>query len=236
MLIALAFLIGIVAGLRALTAPAVISWAAWLGWLHLAGTPLAFLGHVAAPWIFTVLALGELVGDQLPKTPSRKVPVQFATRLVSGALCGAALAAPSGQLVAGLVAGIVGAVAGTLGGAAARAALARAFGRDLPAGLLEDVVAIAAAWLDRLRRALMDARSFDAIVIGAGQAGPPLAIRLAKAGRRVALVERKLFGGTCVNTGCIPTKALVASAYAAHLARRLADYGVVAGGAPSAST
>ncbi len=72
---------------------------------------------------------------------------------------------------------------------------------------------------------------YDAIVIGAGQAGPSLAVRLAKAGQRVAIVERKLLGGTCVNTGCMPTKALVASAYAAHLARRAADYGVVVDGA-----
>jgi pyruvate/2-oxoglutarate dehydrogenase complex dihydrolipoamide dehydrogenase (E3) component len=70
-------------------------------------------------------------------------------------------------------------------------------------------------------------RHFDAIVIGAGQAGPPLAGRLTGAGMTVALVERKLFGGTCVNTGCMPTKTLVASAYAAHLARRCADYGVI---------
>jgi pyruvate/2-oxoglutarate dehydrogenase complex dihydrolipoamide dehydrogenase (E3) component len=70
---------------------------------------------------------------------------------------------------------------------------------------------------------------FDAIVVGAGQAGPPLAGRLTAAGQTVAMVERKLFGGTCVNTGCIPTKTLVASAYAAHLARRGADYGVSTG-------
>ena len=70
-------------------------------------------------------------------------------------------------------------------------------------------------------------RSFDAIVIGAGQAGPSLAGRLTGVGMTVALVERKLFGGTCVNTGCMPTKTLVASAYAAHLARRGADFGVV---------
>ncbi|HWK51573.1 MAG TPA: FAD-containing oxidoreductase [Steroidobacter sp.] len=70
-------------------------------------------------------------------------------------------------------------------------------------------------------------QSFDAIIIGAGQAGPSLAGRLTGAGRKVALIERKLFGGTCVNTGCMPTKTMVASAYAAHLARRAADYGVV---------
>lgn len=70
-------------------------------------------------------------------------------------------------------------------------------------------------------------QSFDAIIIGAGQAGPSLAGRLSAAGMQVALIERHLFGGTCVNTGCMPTKTLVASAYAAHLARRAADYGVV---------
>ena len=73
-------------------------------------------------------------------------------------------------------------------------------------------------------------QAFDAIIVGAGQAGPPLAGRLSAAGQRVCLVERKYFGGTCVNTGCMPTKALVASAYAAHLARRGADYGIDVGG------
>src|SRR5256714_8301207 len=71
---------------------------------------------------------------------------------------------------------------------------------------------------------------FDAIIIGTGQAGPSLARRLVAAGRKVAVIERKYFGGTCVNTGCTPTKALVASAYAAHVARRHADYGVTIGG------
>ncbi|HEY1797512.1 MAG TPA: FAD-containing oxidoreductase [Stellaceae bacterium] len=75
-------------------------------------------------------------------------------------------------------------------------------------------------------------RQFDAIIIGAGQAGPPLASRLTGAGMSVALVERKLFGGTCVNTGCMPTKTLIASAYAAHMARRAADFGVVLGAPP----
>lgn len=75
------------------------------------------------------------------------------------------------------------------------------------------------------------AREFDAIIVGAGQAGPSLAGRLTDAGMTVAIIERKLFGGTCVNTGCMPTKTLIASAYAAHLARRGADYGVVCDGA-----
>jgi pyruvate/2-oxoglutarate dehydrogenase complex dihydrolipoamide dehydrogenase (E3) component len=70
-------------------------------------------------------------------------------------------------------------------------------------------------------------RRFDAIVIGAGQAGPSLAVRLVGAGMSVAVIERHLFGGTCVNTGCTPTKTLIASAYAAHTVRRAADYGVI---------
>jgi len=74
------------------------------------------------------------------------------------------------------------------------------------------------------------AKTYDAIVIGTGQAGPSLAVRLAGAGKKVAVIERHLFGGTCVNTGCIPTKTMVASAYAAHLARRAAEYGVDVGG------
>src|SRR5215471_13182417 len=68
--------------------------------------------------------------------------------------------------------------------------------------------------------------TYDAIIIGTGQAGPSLASRLAKAGMKVAIIERGRFGGTCVNTGCIPTKTLVASAYAARMARRAADFGV----------
>ena len=72
--------------------------------------------------------------------------------------------------------------------------------------------------------------AFDAIIIGAGQAGPPLARRLAASGMSVAIIERGAFGGTCVNTGCIPTKTLIASAYAAHMARRAADFGVAVDG------
>ena len=74
--------------------------------------------------------------------------------------------------------------------------------------------------------------TFDAIIIGTGQAGPSLAARLAGSGMKVAIVERHLFGGTCVNNGCTPTKAMVASAYAAHVHRRAADYGVVSAGDP----
>ncbi len=74
---------------------------------------------------------------------------------------------------------------------------------------------------------------YEAIIIGTGQAGPPLAKRLTDAGQKVAIIERGLFGGTCVNTGCIPTKAMVASAYAAHLASRAAEFGVVTGTPPT---
>ena len=73
-------------------------------------------------------------------------------------------------------------------------------------------------------------KHFDAIIIGTGQAGPPLAARFSDAGKTVAVIERHKFGGTCVNTGCIPTKTLVASAYAAHVARRGAEYGFVISG------
>ena len=126
-----------------MTAPAVVSWAAVIGWLPLGGTKLSFIGSWITACIFSVLALAEFVTDQLPRTPSRTVPVQFGTRLVSGAFCGAAIGLPSGAWVAGLVAGVVGAVAGTLGGAAVRARLAAAFGQDRPAALLEDAIAIA---------------------------------------------------------------------------------------------
>jgi uncharacterized membrane protein len=142
----LAFLIGIVAGMRAMTAPAAISWAARLGKLSLSGTWLAFLGYAWTPWILTLLAIGELVTDQLPSTPSRTVPVQFGTRILMGAVCGAALTAGAGSMLPGAIVGFAGAVAGTLGGRAFRARMAAAFGRDLPAALLEDAIAIGAAF------------------------------------------------------------------------------------------
>src|SRR3954467_13877896 len=72
---------------------------------------------------------------------------------------------------------------------------------------------------------------YDSIIIGTGQAGPTLAGRLAASGCKVAVIERNLFGGTCVNTGCIPTKTMVASAYAAHMVRRAGDFGVINAGA-----
>lgn len=141
----LALSIGIIAGLRAVTAPAAMSWAAHLGWLHLDDTVLAFMGYAWTPWILTLFALGEFVTDQLPATPCRTVPVQFVARIVSGALCGATFGASSNALVIGAVLGGIGAVIGTLGGRAGRRWLAARFGADRPAAFIEDAVAIIAA-------------------------------------------------------------------------------------------
>jgi uncharacterized membrane protein len=142
-----ALFIGVIAGLRAMTAPAAVSWAARAGWLKVAPTGLAFLGYAFTPWIFTALALGELVTDQLPSTPSRTVPIQFGTRILMGALSGAAIGAGSGALIMGLIAGIGGAVIGTLGGRAVSARLSSAFGKDRPAAFIEDAIAIGGAYL-----------------------------------------------------------------------------------------
>jgi len=147
MIYVLAILIGVIAGLRAMTAPAAVSWAAAFGWLPVEGTWLAFLGYKWTPYIFTALAAVELVTDQLPSTPSRKVPMQFGTRIVLGALSGAAIGTAEGSIAVGALCGIVGAILGTLGGAAVRARLAAAFGKDLPAALIEDAVAIIGAIL-----------------------------------------------------------------------------------------
>jgi uncharacterized membrane protein len=145
MVLLLALFIGVIAGLRALLPPAAVSWAAQFGVINLSDTWLAFLGYHWTPWVLSLAAIAELVTDQLPSTPSRKVPPQFGARLVLGALSGAAIAAPSGAWIGGAVAGIIGAVVGTLGGAAARARLAAAFGKDRPAAIIEDVVALLAA-------------------------------------------------------------------------------------------
>ncbi|WP_105419856.1 DUF4126 family protein [Neorhizobium sp. T25_27] len=147
MIYILALLIGVVAGLRAMTAPAAIAWAAYLGWLNLSGSWLSFMGTIWAVGIFTILAVVELVTDQLPSTPSRKVPQQFGARLIMGALTGAAIGTPYGGWIVGLVAGIIGAAIGTYGGAAVRAKLAASFGKDPPAAFIEDAVAIVAAYL-----------------------------------------------------------------------------------------
>lgn len=143
MVLVLAFLIGVIAGLRSIMAPAVVSWCAGVGSLHLDGTPLHFLSLPVTRWILGIAALGEVVNDKLPKTPSRKVPPQFIARIVTGALSGAALGTAGNSLVGGLIAGAFGAVAGTLGGAECRARLVHAIGgKDLPIALLEDAIAL----------------------------------------------------------------------------------------------
>jgi uncharacterized membrane protein len=144
MLFVFALLIGVVAGLRAATPIAAISLGAYLGWLDFSGTWYSFLGSLPAVIILVILAIVELVGDQLPATPSRKVPMQFGARIVMGAIAGALL---PGNPILGLILGAIGAVIGTLGGAEVRSRLAKAFGRDLPAGLIEDAVAVIAALL-----------------------------------------------------------------------------------------
>src|ERR1700691_4201628 len=140
----LALSIGIVAGLRSLSAPAVVAWAAHLGWINLHGSPLAFMGTKWAVGIFTVLALVELIVDQLPGTPARTAAVGLSARIVTGALSGACLAVAGGATPwLGAPAGAVGAIAGAFGGYNARAGLVRALRvPDFVIAIPEDLVAI----------------------------------------------------------------------------------------------
>jgi uncharacterized membrane protein len=138
----LALLIGVVAGLRSLTAPAVVAWAALLHWINLNGTWASWVGHPVTVAIITVLAVAELVGDKLPKTPSRTAPPGFAVRIVLGAFAGAVIGTAWGYTWSGLGAGAIGAVLGTLGGYQARTRLVASHGHDLSIALLEDAVAV----------------------------------------------------------------------------------------------
>jgi uncharacterized membrane protein len=139
----LALLIGVVAGLRSFTAPAVVAWAAFLTWFNLHGTWASWLANIITVVVLTLLAVGELVMDKLPKTPPRTVPPVFGARIVMGAFAGAVLGTVWGYKWGGLGAGIVGAVLGTLGGYQARKRLVAAVGgKDLPIALLEDSVAV----------------------------------------------------------------------------------------------
>ena len=141
----LAFGIGVVAGLRSLTAPACVAIAAHLGWINLHNSPLAFMGSKWSVGIFTVLALVELVADQLPNTPARTAAVGLSARIVTGGLCGACLAVAGGAaLVVGAVAGAIGAIAGAFGGYQARVGLVRSLRvPDVIIAIPEDIVAIA---------------------------------------------------------------------------------------------
>lgn len=139
----LAVAIGVVAGLRAVTAPTVVGWAALLGWINLDGIWVGWLSHPATVAILTVLAVAELIVDLLPNTQARTGAVPFGARLILGAFAGAVLGAAWGYPWSALGAGLIGAVLGTLGGYAARQRMAAAAGgRDLPIALLEDAVAV----------------------------------------------------------------------------------------------
>ena len=141
--------IGIVAGLRAMTAPAVVAWAAHLGWLNLSGSYFAFMGSKWAVAIFTLAALGELVTDQLPKTPARTTAGPLTARIVMGALTGACLAVAGGaSLMVGALLGAIGAVIGTFAGYKTRVGLVKNLGvPDFAIAIPEDIVAIGLALL-----------------------------------------------------------------------------------------
>jgi len=149
MTILLIFLLGCVTGLRSLTAPAVVCWAAHFGWLHFAGSKLAFIGHPVTLIVFSLLALVELIADKLPNTPARTAPLGLIARIVFGCLCGAAIAASIGGIVlVAAIVGAIGAVVGTYAGYNNRKALVlRAHYRDFGVALAEDVIAIAGGLL-----------------------------------------------------------------------------------------
>jgi uncharacterized membrane protein len=138
-----AFLIGLFAGLRTFTPPAVVAWAVYLGWLKLAG-PLSFIGSLPAVIILSVFAIGELIFDKLPNTPNRTAPPGLIGRIVTGGFTGACVALGGGQSVfvgAGL--GVIGGIVGCFGGYQARTRLVRLLRLpDFNIALLEDLVAI----------------------------------------------------------------------------------------------
>jgi uncharacterized membrane protein len=146
----LAFAIGFVTGLRSFTPAAVVCWAAHFGVLNFRATPLAFLGSAAAVAIFTLLALGELVADKLPKTPARTAALGLSARFLLGALCGAALAASTAQVgwLGGALSGAVGGIVGAFAGYQSRPRLVKVLNvPDIVVALAEDAVTIAAAIL-----------------------------------------------------------------------------------------
>jgi uncharacterized membrane protein len=144
----LALLIGVIAGLRALTAPAVVAWGAFLGWIDVEGKWSEWMAHPITVTVLTIFLLVELVTDQLPKTPSRKTAPQFITRLIMGAFAGAVIGSAFFHTFSALGAGMIGAVLGTLGGAEARQRFASArSGQDRPGAILEDIVAVGGGFL-----------------------------------------------------------------------------------------
>jgi uncharacterized membrane protein len=141
--------IGIVAGLRSLTAPAVVAWAAHLGWLHLHGSPLAFIQSTTAVAIFSLLAIGELIADKLPLMPKRTALAPLLARILTGGLCGTALCAAAGtSLLAGAILGATGGVIGAFLGYQTRKRLVNSLHfKDFVVAICEDLVAIGLACL-----------------------------------------------------------------------------------------
>lgn len=149
MVFVLTFLLGFVDGLRSMTAPAIVCWAAYFGWLHFAGTKFAFVDHRATLVVFTLLAIVELVLDKLPNTPARTAPVGLVARIVLGGASGLAVGAAAGISVfaAGVVAAI-GATAGAVGGYHTRhSVVVRGHVPDLMVAIAEDAIAIAGGFL-----------------------------------------------------------------------------------------
>lgn len=145
LVLSLALLIGVVAGLRAFTAPAVLAWAAFLNWINLSGTWASWMGLWVTVAILTVLAVAELVSDKMPTRPSRKTTPQFLVRLAAGAFSGAVLGTAWGYRWGALGAGLVGAVIGTILGYEVRTRLVAANGgRDRPIAIGEDLFAAGA--------------------------------------------------------------------------------------------
>jgi uncharacterized membrane protein len=149
----LAFTIGIVAGMRSMTAPAVVAWAAYAHHLNVAGTLLGFMGSRVTLLVFVVFALGELVADKLPNTPARTKAPGLIARLLTGALCGSCLGATIGlSLFPGALLGAAGGIAGAFAGYQWRTGLVRALHvPDYVIALLEDALAIGAGLLIVLR-------------------------------------------------------------------------------------
>lgn len=144
----LAVLIGVVAGLRAMTAPAVVAWGAMLGWIDVTDKWSEWVAHPITVTVLTILLIGELITDQLPKTPSRKVPPQFIARLLTGGFAGAVIGSAFFHTFSATGAGVIGAVLGTLAGAELRSRLAASNnGNDRPGAFIEDVIAVGGGFL-----------------------------------------------------------------------------------------
>src|SRR5580698_4604036 len=149
MVLLLTFLLGFVDGLRSLTPPALICWAAYLGWLHFAGTRLAFINHRSMLIVFTLLAVVKLIADKLPNTPARTAPVGLSARIFLGGACGLALATSAGiSLSFSVLLGTIGALVGTFAGYHSRRfVVLKAHVPDLAVAVAEDMTAIAGGLL-----------------------------------------------------------------------------------------